>query len=111
MKLKTDIVESKEKNIFIILNGSLNSFTDKKERQLFIDTLCEIKRKTSKNIVVLQHGDDTEITMERGVKYISVNNSAIAEDDHLSAIRNTKHIEITVAEKKLEEAKTSKTLK
>lgn len=98
MKLKTDIVESKEKNIFIILNGSLNSFTDKKERQLFIDTLCEIKRKTSKNIVVLQHGDDTEITMERGVKYISVNNGAIAEDDHLSTIRNTKHIEITVAE-------------
>ena len=99
LNLKNDVTISSEKNIFIVMNGSLNDFTDKKEKKLFIDTLCDLKRKTSKNILVIQDGESTEISMERGVKYISVNNCFIDNKDPLDVVRNTKYIEITVSEK------------
>ena len=99
LNLKNDVTNSSEKNIFIVMNGSLNDFTDKKEKKLFIDTLCDLKRKTSKNILVIQDGESTEISMERGVKYISVNNCFIDNKDPLDVVRNTKYIEITVSEK------------
>lgn len=96
--LEKDIKDAEEKNIFVVMKGSLNDFTDDKERKLFIDTLCDLKRKTSKNILVIQEGSNTEISMERGVKYISVNNGDIDKNDPLDVARNTKYIEITVAE-------------
>lgn len=96
--LEKDIKDAEEKNIFVVMKGSLNDFTDDKERKLFIDTLCDLKRKTSKNILVIQDGSNTEISMERGVKYISVNNGDIDKNDPLDVARNTKYIEITVAE-------------
>lgn len=96
--LEKDIKDAEEKNIFVVMNGSLNDFTDEKERKLFVDTLCDLKRKTSKNIAVIQDGENTEISMERGVKYISVNNAAVNKNNPLDVARNTKYIEITVAE-------------
>ena len=78
--LQYDIKKSQKDNIFIILNDSIDNFTDLAERKVFIDTLCELKRETKKNITVLHNGFFTDYTMERGVKFLSVNTENIAPE-------------------------------
>ena len=74
INIQNDIKNSKNKNILILMNGSLDSFTDLNERKLFIDVMCELKRDTNKNIWIINDGEYTDYSMERGVKYLSVNN-------------------------------------
>jgi len=79
--LINDVKNSKNNNIFIILNNSIDNFTDLEERRLFIDILCELKRETKKNILVLHTGYFTGFTMERGVKFLGVNTSNISPEN------------------------------
>lgn len=98
INLLNDIENAKESNVIIVMNGSLNDFSDEKERKLFIDTLCDLKRKTSKNILVTQFGNATEISMERGIKYLSVNNSSVDRNDPLDVATNLKYIELSISQ-------------
>lgn len=72
-----DIKDSEKYNILIILNDSLDNFEDLEERKIFIDTLCDLKRETKKNIVVLHPGYFTGYTMERGIKFLGINTNGI----------------------------------
>ena len=98
INLSKEIKETKQKNVIIIMNGTLENFKDNKEKQLFVDTLCEIKRATSKNIWVIHDGENSTYSMERGIKYLSINNKTIDEKDPLNVAKETKYLEITISE-------------
>ena len=97
INLQNVIKETSQKNVIIIMNGKLEDFTDDKEKQLFIDTMCELKRNTSKNIWILYDGEDSTYSMERGVKYLSINNNAIDSEEPVEVARKTKYLEITIS--------------
>lgn len=78
LNLQYDIKDCENTNIFIILNGSIDSFEDLKERQLFIDVLCQLKKETNKNITVLHSGYFTDYTMEKGIRFLGVNSKNIS---------------------------------
>ncbi len=78
--LQLDIKDSDKNNIFIILNDSIDNFIDLKERKLFVDILCNLKRETKKNITVLHTGYTTDYSMERGVKFLGINTQNIAPE-------------------------------
>ena len=90
---KYDIEDSDNTNIFIILNDSIDNFTDIQERKLFIDTLCELKQTTKKNITVLHSGFYTDFSMERGVKFLGINTKNITTEKIAS---NSSYILISV---------------
>lgn len=94
LNLQSDI-KNANKNILIVMNGNLESFQDADEKQLFIDVLCELRKSTSKNIWVVQTGDNTDYSMKRGVKYLSISNTQSAETN-LETIQNSNYILITV---------------
>ena len=96
IELKNVIKEKSQKNVILIMNGSLESFIDKKEKQLFIDTLCDIKRNTSKNIWVIYDGETSTYSMERGIKYLSINNMDVNKKEPLDVAKETKYLEITI---------------
>lgn len=96
--LQNDIKNSESENIFIIMNTSLDNFSDSAEAQLFIDVLCELKRETSKNIWVLHKGTYTDYSMERGIKYLGINTKITSPNDILT---NTNYFLITVTGKNL----------
>ena len=96
--LEKSIKEANQKNIIIIMNGTLENFKDKKEKQLFIDTLCDLRRTTSKNIWVIHDGENSTYSMERGIKYLSINNSEINTEDPIEVAKETKYLEITISE-------------
>ncbi len=82
--IEADIKDDETGNVIIVLNGSLDDFTDERERKLFIDMLCEAKRETNKNIIVVQEGYYQDYQMERGVKFLNIkdtNNSFENEKD------------------------------
>ena len=95
-KLQTDIKESTNQNIFIVLNGSLDDFSDEKEKQLFVDILSELKNILSKNIWVIYKGEKTVQSMEKGIKYICIGNEWVDSKEPLSVAQNTKYMLITV---------------
>jgi exopolysaccharide biosynthesis protein len=101
LKLQKDIKEAKTDNIFIVLSSSLDDFTDSLESKLFIDTLCDLRRETGKNIWVIHKGSYTDYSMERGVKYLGINNADIKGEDIMDVANNTKYIMITVNGKNL----------
>ena len=78
--LSLDIQDSEHENVFLILNGSIDDFSDLEERKLFVDILCELKRKTKKNITVLHTGYYTDYSMERGVKFLGINTQHISPE-------------------------------
>lgn len=91
--IQSDIKTSKNKNILILMKGSLENFTDENEKKLFIDVMCEIKRNTNKNIWIITEGNYTTYSMERGIRYLSVNN----QNFELTEIaKNTSYILITI---------------
>lgn len=94
LNLQSDI-KNASKNVLVVMNGDLESFQDVDEKQLFIDVLCELKKSTSKNIWVVQTGDNTDYSMKRGVKYLSISNAKSAETN-LETIQNSNYILITV---------------
>lgn len=93
-------ISNGNKNILIVMNGNLNDFTDEVEKQLFIDVLCDLRRSTGKNIWVIQTGDNTDYSMKRGIKYLS-----IAPNDYdnptTENIVSTNYILITVNDGKM----------
>lgn len=93
--LKDDVIDSDNKNIFIVLNDSIDNFTDLNERKLFIDMLCELKRETKKNIMVFHSGHFTGYTMERGVKFLGINTTNISPEN---LAKYYSYILITVSE-------------
>lgn len=96
--IQQDIKNSKSENIFIVMNNSLDNFSDTKEARLFIDVLCELKRETGKNIWVLHKGQSIDYSMNRGIKYLSINTDV----ENVSEIpQNTNYILITVNGKNL----------
>lgn len=96
LNLKQDIEISKNKNILLLMKGSLESFVDEKEKKLFIDLMCEIKRKTAKNIWVISEGNYTDYSMERGIRYLTVNNQNFNKSNPLEKATNTSYILITI---------------
>lgn len=99
LNIQTDIKNAK-KNVIVTMNGNLESFQDVDEKQLFIDALCELRKSTSKNIWVVQTGDNTDYSMKRGVKYLSVGTSTTNEAN-LETILNSNYILITVSDSKM----------
>lgn len=98
INIEQDIKNSKNKNIIILMNGNLNNFTDSKERQLFIDVLCDLRRENSKNILILSDGEYTDYSMERGIRYLSINSSTYDKLSPIDVAKNSKYILITIDE-------------
>lgn len=96
--LQKDIKKSDAENVFIITNNSLDNFSDNDEARLFIDMLCDLKREINKNIWVLHKGNYTDYSMERGIKYIGINND-VSDASEIGS--NTNCIFITVNGKNL----------
>ena len=94
VSLKKD-AKGANKNVLIVMNGNLEDFTDSMEKSLFIDVLCDLRRNSGKNIWVIQTGDNTDYSMKRGVKYLSIGEGQLDNPD-LQAIKDTNYIEITV---------------
>ena len=94
--LQSDIKNSKNKNILILMKGNLNNFTDSDEKKLFIDVTCELKRSTSKNIWIINEDSYTDYSMERGIRYLSINNQNIESSEPLEIAKNTSYILITI---------------
>lgn len=101
VNLQNDIKDVKNENIFIIMNGSLDDFTDKKEKELFIDILSELKSETTKNIWVIYEGIETDCIIEKGIRYLSVGNEWIDKSEPLEVATNTKYILITVSDNEI----------
>lgn len=96
LTLQTDIKNTKNKNILILMKGNLENFTDANEKKLFIDVMCELKRTTSKNIWIINEGDYTGYSMERGIRYLSVNNQNIDINEPIKVAQETSYILITI---------------
>lgn len=98
INIQTDLKNAETENIFVIMNNSLDNFSDNEEARLFIDMLCELKRELNKNIWVLHKGNYTDYSMERGIKYLGIN----TEQNNVNDIsKNTNCILITVNGKEL----------
>ena len=91
--LQEDVRSTEQDNIFIILNDSIDNFSDDAEKRLFIDVLCELRRETGKNIWVLHRGNYTDYSMKRGIKYLGINTDISSPDEILE---NTNYFLITV---------------
>lgn len=98
IKIQDDIRQSNSNNIFIIMNNSLDNFSDNNEVKFWIDMLCDLRREVNKNIWVLHKGSYTAYSMERGIRYIGINNDTISADE---IPQNTNYILITVNGKNL----------
>ena len=57
LNLPLDIKDSEHKNIFIVINDSIDEFEDIEERKFFVDLLCDLKRETKKNNKFLHHSN------------------------------------------------------
>ncbi len=99
LSLQSDI-RNGNKNILIVLNGNINDFKDTAEKKLFIDVLCDLMRSTGKNIWVLQKGDNTDYSMNRGIKYLSIATEEYVEPS-VENIKDTNYIIITVNDNKM----------
>ena len=78
------------------MKGTLDDFTDSSERQAFIDTLCDLRRSTSKNIWLIRSGEYTTYSMERGVKHLIIGNELVNNDDPMDVAENTKYMVISI---------------
>jgi exopolysaccharide biosynthesis protein len=65
-----DLASFKGKNVFIIMDKSPETFTDKLELELFKKTLSDYRFDTLRNVWVFYNGNKNESRMEKGVKYI-----------------------------------------
>ena len=97
INLQNDIKNSTNKNILILMKGNLENFTDENEKKLFIDVMCEIRRNTGKNIWIINEDNYTTYSMERGIRYLSVNNQNFNNLDTIETLKNTSYILITIS--------------
>ena len=79
--ISNDIKDDETGNVILVLNNTLDNFEDLKERRVFVDMLCELKRSTEKNIFVIHDGFFNDFSMERGVKFLSLNNHCVDDLD------------------------------
>lgn len=83
------------------MKGTLESFSDVREKKAFVDTLCDLRRSTSKNIWLIYQGDYTTYSMERGIKHLIIGNEWIDKTEPLEVAKNTKCLIITLDGKNL----------
>ena len=96
INIQNDIKNSKNKNIIVLMNGSLDNFTDSNERKLFIDVMCQLRRDNSKNILILSDGAFTDYSMERGIRYLSMNSSNYDKLSPIEVAQNSEYLLITI---------------
>ena len=65
-----DLESFKGKNLFIFMEDSPETFTDKLELDYFKKTLYDYRFETLKNVWVFYNGDQNKSYMEKGVRYI-----------------------------------------
>ena len=97
LNLKADIRNSSHKNILILMKGTLGDFTDSREKQLFIDVISDLRLDYQKNIWVISYQDYTEYSMEKRVKYLSVNNLNYNTKEPIEVALNTEYITISIS--------------
>ena len=95
---REDIKKSENKNVFILLNASIESFEDKKEKELFKETIINLEKELDKNIFVIEKSDKTNFEIIDGVKMIQIGHDQIDETDGTNMIFNSKYIELTINE-------------
>lgn len=98
INIQKDIKNSKNKNIIILMNGSLDNFSDSEERKLFIDVMCQLRRENSKNILILCDGMFTDYSMERAIRYLNINSSNYDKNSPIEVARNSEYLLITIDE-------------
>ena len=96
INIQNDIKNSKNKNIIVLMNGSLDNLTDSRERKLFIDGMCQLRRDNSKNILILSDGAFTDYSMERGIRYLSMNSSNYDKLSPIEVAQNSEYLLITI---------------
>ena len=79
--LEADIKDDDTGNIIIVLNGSLDDFSDSRERKVLVDMLNELKNEYSKNILVVEEGYNQDYSMERGVKFLSIKDPNVSPEN------------------------------
>ncbi len=95
--LRKDILDDDTGNIIIIMNNTIDNFPDLKERRVFIDMLCELKRETKKNIFVIHNGYYNDYSMERGVKFLSIN----SKYDEIEDLFDYKYLVLSIFEREI----------
>ena len=58
-------------NVFLFLENTPDTFTDKLEQKLLKDVLAEYSKTKFKNVWVFYKGAENKVTMDRGVRYLS----------------------------------------
>lgn len=96
LSLQEDVKKTSNNDVFVLMKGTLDDFTDSSERQAFIDTLCDLRRSTSKNIWLIRSGEYTTYSMERGVKHLIIGNELVNNDDPMDVAENTKYMVISI---------------
>lgn len=67
----SDLNSFEGKNVFIFMENSPSTFSDKLELALFKDTISDYRLDTLRNVWVFFNGDKNASYVEKGVKYIS----------------------------------------
>ncbi len=98
INLQEDIQISNNKNIFILLNASIDDFADKKEKELFKETIINFEKELGKNIFVVEESDSTNFEIIDGIKMIQIGNDQIDESNGTNMIFNSKYIEFNISE-------------
>lgn len=98
INLQEDIQISNNKNIFILLNASIDDFADKKEKELFKETIINFEKELEKNIFVVEESDSTNFEIIDGIKMIQIGNDQIDESNGTNMIFNSKYIEFNISE-------------
>lgn len=68
-KFLNDLQSFKGRNVFIFMENSPETFTDKLEMELFKKTLQDYRYDTLKNVCVFYSGSENKCTLENGVRY------------------------------------------
>ncbi len=94
-KFLDDLNSFKGKNVFIFMEDSPDTFTDKLERDLFKETISDYRYETLRNVWVFYQGDENKSYLEKGVRYIE---SAGYEVDGLKSGKTgaAKYVLVTV---------------
>ena len=98
INLQEDIMNSNNKNIFILLNAKINDFKDLKEKELFKETIISLEKGLDKNIFIIEEGESTNFEIIDGIKMIQIGNDQIDESTGTNMIFNSKYIELTIDE-------------
>ena len=98
LSIKNDIKNSTHKNILILMNGSLDDFADADEKKLFIDVMSDLRMNYQKNIWIISYQNFTEYSMEKRIKYLSVNNTNFNTKEPIEVAENTEYILISASE-------------